>query len=217
MGQKQSPLALRQGINKFSSSAWYASPAKYKSYVQEDFKIRQFLQSNYHSAGIRDIIIQRSAQSIQVRIICARPGLIIGKKGSDVDKAKYGVSAIIKHPVHLTVEEEKKPDLSAKILSESVASQLERRVAFRKAMKRAVQSAMRAGAKGVKIMVSGRLNGAEIARSEKYLEGQLPLHTFRANIDYYIATASTTYGIIGVKVWIYKDDVVNKQKTKGEV
>ena len=139
------------------------------------------------------------------------------EKGSDVDKAKYGVSAIIKHPVHLTVEEEKKPDLSAKILSESVASQLERRVAFRKAMKRAVQSAMRAGAKGVKIMVSGRLNGAEIARSEKYLEGQLPLHTFRANIDYYIATASTTYGIIGVKVWIYKDDVVNKQKTKGEV
>ncbi len=217
MGQKQSPLALRQGINKFSSSAWYASPAKYKSYVQEDFKIRKFLQSNYHSAGIRDIIIQRSAQSIQVRIICARPGLIIGKKGSDVDKAKYGVSAIIKHPVHLNVEEEKKPDLSAKILSEGVASQLERRVAFRKAMKRAVQSAMRAGAKGVKIMVSGRLNGAEIARSEKYLEGQLPLHTFRANIDYYIATASTTYGIIGVKVWIYKDDVVNKQKSKGEV
>lgn len=217
MGQKQSPLALRQGINRFSSSVWYARPDKYKIYIHQDFKIRKFLQSNYHAAGIRDIIIQRSAQSIQVRVLCARPGLIIGKKGSDVDKAKYGLSALIRQPVHLTVDEEKKPDLSAKIVAEGVASQLERRVSFRKAMKRAVQSAMRAGAKGVKIMVSGRLNGAEIARSEKYLEGQLPLHTFKANIDYYIATASTTYGIIGVKVWIYRDDSVVKRKGKEEV
>lgn len=217
MGQKQSPIALRQGINKFSSSSWYASPAKYKLFIQEDLKIRQYLQANYHSAGIKEIQISRSAQSIQVKIICARPGLIIGKKGSDVDKAKYGVSAIIRQPVQLTIEEEKKPDLSAKILAEGVASQLERRVAFRKAMKRAVQSAMRAGAKGVKIMVSGRLNGAEIARSEKYLEGQLPLHTFKANIDYHIATGLTTYGIIGVKVWVYRDDNTKKRKAKEEV
>lgn len=216
MGQKQSPLALRQGINRNSSSMWYAHPSKYKHYVLEDYKIRIYLQKNYHNAGIREMQIQRSAQSIQIKIICARPGLIIGKKGSDVDKAKYGVSSIIKQPVHLTVEEEKKPDLSAKIMAEGVASQLERRVAFRKAMKRAVQSAMRSGASGVKIMVSGRLNGAEIARSEKYLEGRLPLHTFKANIDYYIATASTTYGIIGVKVWIYRDGVVSKRKTKDE-
>lgn len=214
MGQKQSPLALRQGININSTSMWYAHPSKYSRYVQEDFKIRQYLQKNYHSAGIKEIQVLRSAQSIQVKLICARPGLIIGKKGADVDKAKYGVSAIIKQPIHLNVEEEKKPDLCAKIVAEGVASQLERRVAFRKAMKRAVQSAMRAGAKGVKIMVSGRLNGAEIARSEKYLEGQLPLHTFKANIDYYIATASTTYGIIGVKVWVYKDKFVAKRKTK---
>tara|TARA_B100001989_G_scaffold252795_1_gene236247 strand:+ start:1092 stop:1745 length:654 start_codon:yes stop_codon:yes gene_type:complete len=217
MGQKQSPIALRQGINKSSSSVWYARPNKYKQYIQDDFKVRSYLQKNYHSAGIRDIIIQRSAQSIQVRIICSRPGMIIGKKGSDVDKAKYGVSALIRQPVHLSIEEEKKPDLSAKIVSEGVASQLERRVAFRKAMKRAVQAAMRAGAKGIKIMVSGRLNGAEIARSEKYLEGRLPLHTFKANIDYHIATALTTYGIIGIKVWIYKDDVARTKKAKEEV
>lgn len=217
MGQKQSPLALRQGINRFSSSAWYARADKYKQYIQEDFKVRNYLQSNYHNAGIREVNIQRSAQSIQVRVICARPGLIIGKKGADVDKAKYGVSQLIRHPVHLTVEEEKKPDLSSKIVSEGVASQLERRVAFRKAMKRAVQSTMRAGAKGVKIMVSGRLNGAEIARSEKYHEGRLPLHTFRANIDYHHAIASTTYGIIGVKVWIYRDDAAVKKVRKEEV
>jgi len=217
MGQKQSPIALRQGINKFSSSVWYARPDKYRIYIQDDFKIRSYLQKNYHSAGIKDIIIQRSAQSIQIRVVCARPGIIIGKKGSDVDKAKYGVSAIIRQPVHLSVEEEKKPDLCAKIVAEGVASQLERRVAFRKAMKRAVQSTMRAGAKGIKIMVSGRLNGAEIARSEKYLEGRLPLHTFKANIDYHIATALTTYGIIGIKVWIYKDDATRKKKGKEEV
>ena len=217
MGQKQSPIALRQGINKFSSSVWYARPDKYRVYIQDDFKIRSYLQKNYHSAGIKDIIIQRSAQSIQIRVVCARPGIIIGKKGSDVDKAKYGVSAIIRQPVHLSVEEEKKPDLCAKIVAEGVASQLERRVAFRKAMKRAVQSTMRAGAKGIKIMVSGRLNGAEIARSEKYLEGRLPLHTFKANIDYHIATALTTYGIIGIKVWIYKDDATRKKKGKEEV
>ena len=216
MGQKKSPLALRQGINRNSSSLWYAHPKVYKDYIVEDSKIRDYLQKNYHSAAIRDILIQRSSQSLQVRIVCARPGLIIGKKGSDVDKAKYSVSAIVRQPVHLTVEEEKKPDLSAKIVAEAVASQLERRVAFRKAMKRSVQSTMRSGASGVKIMVSGRLNGAEIARSEKYLEGRLPLHTFKADIDYYIATASTTYGIIGVKVWIYRDKVKSKRKTKEE-
>jgi small subunit ribosomal protein S3 len=172
------------------------------------------MQKNYHSSGIKEIIIQRSAQSIQVRAVCARPGMIIGRKGADIDKAKYGISAAIRKPVQLTVEEERKPDLSAKIVAEGIASQLQRRVAFRKAMKRAVQAAMRAGAKGVKVMVSGRLNGAEIARSEKYHEGQLPLHTFRANIDYHIATGLTTYGIIGVKVWIYRDEAIRKKKVK---
>lgn len=218
MGQKQSPIALRQGINRFSSSTWYARPKKYKQYIHEDIKIREFIQKDYHRAGLRDVIIQRSSQNIQVRVICARPGMIIGRKGADIDKAKYGISTVIKRPVQLTVEEERKPDLSAKIVAEGIAAQLERRVAFRKAMKRAVQAAMRAGAKGVKVMVSGRLNGAEIARSEKYHEGQLPLHTFRANIDYYIATGLTTYGIIGVKVWIYRDEAaVRSKKEKKEV
>ena len=182
-----------------------------------DYDVRSYIEKRYAQAGIESILITRQAQSIQVVVRASRPGVIIGKKGSDIDKLKLEVSKIVNMPAHVTIEEYKRPDTSAKLVAENIASQLKRRVQFRKAMKRAVQSSMRAGAKGVKIIVSGRLNGAEIARSESYLEGRVPLHTFRANIDYYIATAKTTYGIIGVKVWIYRDEAVQKPKQKEEV
>ncbi len=213
MGQKQDPIALRLGINKTSSSCWYASKAKYKQFILEDVKLRSYIEKKYESAGIQNILIQRPTQSLQVRIICARPGVIIGRKGSDIDKLRNDISNLMGMSAHVNIEEYKKPDLSAKLVAESIANQLKRRVQFRKAMKRAVQNTMRAGAKGVKVIISGRLNGAEIARSEGTHEGRVPLHTFRADIDYYIATAKTTYGIIGVKVWIFREELVgNKQK-----
>lgn len=215
MGQKQNPIGLRLGIVHTSPSVWYAPKGKtYIHNIMNDASIREFIQKRYEQAGIESIAIVRSAQSVQVTISSSRPGVIIGKKGSDVDKLKFLLSKIAGVPANVTIQEYKKPDLSAKLVSENIAMQLRRRIQFRKAMKRAVQSTMRAGAKGVKIIVSGRLNGAEIARSESYHEGRVPLHTFRANIDYYIATAKTTYGILGVKVWIFRDDVAGKQVKK---
>ena len=213
MGQKQNPNALRQGITKRSTSAWFARGEQYKSYIMQDFLLRSFIQKHYGSAGIDKIVIERPAGSIEVKIHCSRPGILIGKKGSDVDKIRHELSALLMLPIHVSIQEVKKIDLSAKLVSESIASQLERRIQFRKAMKRAVQSTMRAGAKGIKVMISGRLNGAEIARSESYHEGRVPLHTFRADIDYHIAEAQTTYGIIGIKVWIFRDEVL-KTKVK---
>ncbi|MEC8977950.1 MAG: 30S ribosomal protein S3 [Pseudomonadota bacterium] len=213
MGQKQNPVALRLGINKTSSSCWYAGKAQYKENIMEDFKLRQYIEKNYSAAGIASVLIQRTSQNIQVRISCAKPGIIIGKKGSDIDKMRAELSNLMGKAIHLSIDEYRKPDLSAKLVAESIANQLKRRVQFRKAMKRAMQSTIRAGAKGIKILVSGRLNGAEIARSEGCHEGRVPLHTFKADIDYYIATAKTTYGIIGVKVWIFREDpVLTKQK-----
>ena len=216
MGQKQNPNALRQGITKRSSSAWYASAGKYTEYVQQDFALRTYMQKHYANAGIHDIVIERPAGSIQVKVHCSRPGILIGKKGSDVDKIRHELSALIRVPVHVAVQEVKKVDLSAKLVAESITGQLERRIQFRKAMKRAVQNTMRAGAKGIKIMISGRLNGAEIARSESYHEGRVPLHTFRADIDYHIAEALTTNGIIGVKVWIFRDEVLRTKTQEAE-
>lgn len=213
MGQKQNPNALRQGITKRSTSAWFARGDQYKSYIMQDFVLRCFIQKHYGSAGIEKIVVERPAGSIEVKIHCSRPGILIGKKGSDVDKIRHELSALLMLPIHVSIQEVKKIDLSAKLVSESIASQLERRIQFRKAMKRAVQSTMRAGAKGIKVMISGRLNGAEIARSESYHEGRVPLHTFRADIDYHIAEAQTTYGIIGIKVWIFRDEVL-KTKVK---
>lgn len=213
MGQKQDPIALRLGINKSSSSSWYANKTKYKQFILEDFKLRNYIQNKYEAAGIQSVTIQRPTHSLQVKIACARPGIIIGRKGSDIDQLRRNISALMGLSAHVSIEEYKKPDLSAKLVAESIANQLKRRVQFRKAMKRAVQSTMRAGAKGVKVIISGRLNGAEIARSEGCHEGRVPLHTFRADIDYYIATAKTTYGIIGVKVWVYREELAgNKQK-----
>ena len=208
MGQKQNPNALRQGITKRSPSAWFARGEKYSDFVQQDFALRSFIQKHYNNAGVKDVVIERPSESIQVKIYCSRPGILIGKKGSDVDKIRHELSQLLKQAVHVTIHEVKKIDLSAKLVAESITGQLVRHIQFRKAMKRAVQNTMRAGAKGIKVMISGRLNGAEIARSESYHEGRVPLHTFRADIDYHIAEALTTYGIIGVKVWIFKDEVL---------
>ncbi len=206
MGQKQNPNALRLQINKQASSVWFAKGDKYIDNVQRDFKLRSHINVVYKAASIHDVLIQRYTDTAQVIISCARPGVLIGKKGADANRIKNEVENILQLSSSVTVQEFKKPDLSARLIADSISSQLERRVQFRKAMKRAVSSAMRAGAKGIKVIISGRLNGAEIARSESYHEGRVPLHTFKANIDYYLSTAKTTYGIIGVKVWVYTDD-----------
>ena len=206
MGQKQNPNALRLQINKQASSVWFAKGGKYIDNIHRDLKLRSHINLAYKAASIHDVLIHRFTDTAQVTISCARPGVLIGKKGADANRIKHEVENILQLSSSVTVQEFKKPDLSARLIADSIASQLERRVQFRKAMKRAVSSAMRAGAKGIKVIISGRLNGAEIARSESYHEGRVPLHTFKANIDYYLSTAKTTYGIIGVKVWVYTDD-----------
>ncbi len=213
MGQKVDPNAIRLGINKTAYSKWFAKGADYAAFIQTDIKVRKFIQDGYKDAGISSIQIERPAQNAHVIITCARPGLIIGKKGTDSEILRRKLSIILNSPVHVSVEEEKKDQTNAKLVAENIASQLERRVMFRKAMKKTLQSTMRAGAKGIKIIVSGRLGGAEIARSEMVKEGRVPLHTFRSNVDYYIAEAHTTYGVIGVKVWIYKGEVYSKKES----
>lgn len=212
MGQKANPNGLRLGINKSSHSRWFAAGADYAKNVHSDIELRKYIEKTYKSAGISTIKIERPASNAHVIICCARPGIIIGKKGTDAEILKRKLSMILGSAVHVTVEEEKKESLVAKLVAESIAGQLERRVMFRKAMKKSVQNTMRAGAKGIKVMVSGRLGGAEIARSEAYREGRVPLHTFRSNIDYHIAEAHTLYGVIGVKVWIYKGEIYSTKK-----
>lgn len=207
MGQKVHPVGFRLGINKPWSSVWYADKDTYAGYVDSDSKVRDYLEDELKPAGVSKIKIERPAKNAKVTIYAARPGVIIGKKGSDVEDLRRKVSQIIGMPAHVIIEEVAKPDLDAKLVAESVAQQLERRVMFRRAMKRAVQNAMRAGAKGIRINVAGRLGGAEIARTEWYREGRVPLHTLRADIDYSTARANTTYGVIGIKVWIYKGDL----------
>ena len=210
MGQKQNPIALRLGVNKTSSSAWFARGQDYIDNFMSDLRLRDYINHVYKAANIHDIIIKRFSDTVEVRIFCSRPGIIIGKKGADASRLKIQVENITQQSTTITVEEFKKADMSSKIVAESIAQQLERRVQFRKAMKRAVQNARRSGALGIKVIISGRLNGAEIARSESYHEGRVPLHTFRADIDYYSARAKTTYGIIGIKVWIFKDEILKK-------
>jgi small subunit ribosomal protein S3 len=178
--------------------------------VAEDDKIRKFLKKELYYAGIADIIIERTAKRLRVTIVAARPGIIIGKKGADIEKLKTRLQNMVQKPVALNIREEKRPQASAQLAAENVATQLERRVAFRRAMKKVIQAAQKAGAKGIKVQVAGRLGGAEMARTEWYLEGRVPLHTLRAKIDYGFATAYTTYGIIGVKVWIFKGEVLQK-------
>lgn len=211
MGQKVNPIGIRLGITKQWKSVWYASK-NYPTLLNQDINLRRELKKKLYAAGISYIQIQRPANNAVVTIHSARPGVIIGKKGGSVEGLRQDISDTLGVPVHLNIEEVKKPDLDATLVAESIAQQLEQRVMFRRAMKRAVTSAMKGGAKGIKICVSGRLGGAEIARSEAYREGRVPLHTFRADIDYGVAESKTTYGIIGVKVWICKGEVVSQKK-----
>ncbi|MGD9982738.1 MAG: 30S ribosomal protein S3 [Porticoccaceae bacterium] len=208
MGQKVHPTGYRLGIVKRHTSIWYADKREYAKRLIADLQVRKLIQDKLSHASVSRIEIERPSASARITIHTARPGIVIGKKGEDVDRLRAEVAAALGVPVHINIEEIRKPDLDAALVAQSVAQQLQRRVMFRRAMKRAVQNAMRQGAQGVKVQVGGRLGGAEIARTEWYREGRVPLHTLRADIDYATAEAATTYGIIGIKVWIFKGEVL---------
>ena len=208
MGQKVHPTGIRLGIVKKHTSTWYAGNDDYSEKLYADLKVREYIQKLLANASVSRVDIERPASTAKITIHTARPGIVIGKKGEDVEKLRTEISKQMGVPVHINIEEIRKPDLDAKLVADSVAGQLERRVMFRRAMKRAVQNAMRQGAEGIRIQVGGRLGGAEIARSEWYREGRVPLHTLRADIDYATSEALTTYGILGVKVWIFKGEVI---------
>ena len=210
MGQKVNPIGLRLGINRNWNSRWFPGVQNTPVNIAEDHKMRKFLKKELYYAGVSEIIIERAAKKIRVTVVAARPGLIIGKKGADIEKVKESLKALIKKDVAINIKEVKRPQSNAQLAAENVAIQLEKRVAFRRAMKKVIQGAIKSGAKGIKIKVSGRLAGAEMARTEWYMEGRVPLHTLRAKIDYGFAEAMTTYGIIGVKVWIFKGEVLQK-------
>jgi len=210
MGQKVNPIGLRLGINRNWESRWFPNFKTAPAALGEDHKIRTFLKKELYYAGVANIIIERTVKRLRVTIVAARPGIIIGKKGADIEKLKTAVQKLVGKPISINIKEEKKAQTSAQLVAENVATQLERRVAFRRAMKKVMQGAQRSGAKGIKVAVAGRLGGAEMARTEWYLEGRVPLHTLRAKIDYGFAEAHTTYGIIGVKVWIFKGEVLTK-------
>ena len=215
MGQKVHPTGIRLGITKEWTSTWYADSRLYAEYVHGDFLVREFLKKKLSEASVSRIQIERPAKKIQITINTARPGIVIGKKGEDIEKLRHEVAKLIGMPiqdVRINIAEIRKPELDAQLVAEGIAQQLERRVMFRRAMKRAVTNTMRLGALGVKVKVGGRLNGAEIARSEWYHEGRVPLHTLRADIDYGFAEAHTTYGVIGVKFWIFKGEVFDNPK-----
>jgi small subunit ribosomal protein S3 len=210
MGQKVNPIGLRLGINRNWESRWYPSFNSAPANLGEDHKIRTFLKKELYYAGVSNIIIERTAKRLRVTIVAARPGIIIGKKGADIEKLKNNLQKLIGKNISVNIKEEKKAMTSAQLVAENVATQLERRVAFRRAMKKVMQNAQRSGAKGIKVAVAGRLGGAEMARTEWYREGRVPLHTLRAKIDYGFAEAHTTYGIIGIKVWVFKGEVLTK-------
>ncbi|EAJ5682979.1 30S ribosomal protein S3 [Campylobacter lari] len=210
MGQKVNPIGLRLGINRNWESRWFPTKANLVENIGEDYKIRTFLKRKLYYAGISQILVERTAKKLRVTVVAARPGIIIGKKGSDVDILRKELQDLIKKEVNINIKEERKAGASAQLAAESVATQLEKRIAFRRAMKKVIQGAQKAGAKGIKVSVSGRLGGAEMARTEWYLEGRVPLHTLRAKIDYGFAEAHTTYGNIGIKVWIFKGEVLQK-------
>ena len=208
MGQKVHPTGFRLGVVKKHNANWYAKGKTYKENLIEDLKVRDFLRNKLRFSSVSKVEIDRSAQNFTVSIHTSRPGIIIGKKGEEIENIKKSIEKIVNRPAQVQIKEVRKPDLDATILAEGIAQQLERRVQFRRAMKRAVQSALRQGAKGVRTEVSGRLGGAEIARTEWYREGRVPLHTLRADVDYGTAEAATTYGIIGVKVWVYRGEIM---------
>ena len=207
MGHKVNPIGIRLGISKDWNSKWFAGKRQYAEHLVSDLKVRELLKEKLAQAGVSKILINRPQKNADITIFTARPGVVIGKKGEDIEKLRREVSKIMGVDAHINVSEVRKQELDAQLVAESIAQQLERRIMFRRAMKRSVQNAMRLGALGIKVNVAGRLNGAEIARSEWYREGRVPLHTLRADIDYGLAEARTTYGVIGVKVWIYKGEI----------
>ncbi len=208
MGQKVHPLALRLGFTKNWRSLWFAERRDFSRNIREDFKIREYINEKFKQAAVSMVVIERLAEQIKVRIHSARPGVIIGRRGADIDRLRADLGKITSREIAIDIQEIKNPSADAQLVAQSVAFQLEKRVAFRRAMKRAIEQARAAGAKGIKIRCSGRLGGAELARTEKYHEGKVPLQTLRADIDYGFAQALTTYGLLGVKVWIYKGDVI---------
>jgi len=216
MGQKINPIGFRLGINRTWDSRWYANTGEYGQLLHEDLKIRKFLEKELKQAAVSKIVIERPHKKCRVTIHSARPGIIIGKKGADIEKLRKKISQFTDAETHLNIVEVRKPEVDATLVAQSIAQQLERRVAFRRAMKRAVQSAMRLGAQGIKITSGGRLGGAEIARIEWYREGRVPLHTLRADIDYGTAEAETAYGIIGIKVWIFKGEILEHDPMASE-
>ena len=215
MGQKVNPYGIRLGINKTWSSRWF-SKSEYTKLLHEDLKIKSYVEKKLKNASISKINIERAAKKLRLSIYSSRPGIIIGKKGADIETLKKDLSNMSNLEVFLDIKEVRKPEVEAKLVAENIASQLEKRISFRRAMKKAVQSAMRLGAKGVKVVCSGRLGGAEIARTEKYHEGSVPLHTLRGDIDYSTAEAETTYGICGIKVWINKGEILSKDPYASE-
>ena len=220
MGQKVNPIGLRLGINRGWDSIWFSKKRDYGKLLIEDFKIREYVKKNVVNSGVSQVMIERTSKKCIISIYTSRPGYVIGKKGSDIEKIKKSLSKISNTEISLNIKEVKRPELNAYLVAENIAQQLVKRIAFRKTMKRAIQSALRLGAKGIRVCLSGRLNGNEIARTEWLREGSVPLHTFRADVDYAEAEALTAYGLIGVKVWIYKGEIFSKKsnnKDKGNV
>jgi small subunit ribosomal protein S3 len=216
MGQKVHPIGIRLGISKDWNSTWYAERGEYAEMLNSDLAVRAYLTKRLEQAAVSRIQIERPAKTARITIHTARPGIVIGKKGEDIERLRREVTARMGVPTHISVAEIRKPELDAQLVAEGIAQQLERRIMFRRAMKRAVGNSMRLGALGIKVKLSGRLNGADIARSEWYREGQVPLHTLRADVDYGVVEAATTYGILGVKVWIYKGEVFDLYAAKAE-
>jgi len=216
MGQKVNPIGFRLGINRGWDSVWFSKKRDYGKLLIEDYKIRDYIKKNVVNSGVSQVIIERTSKKCIVSIYTSRPGFVIGKKGSDIEKIKNSLSKISNTEISLNIKEVKKPELNAYLVAENIAQQLVKRIAFRKAMKRAIQSALRLGAKGIRVCVAGRLAGNEIARTEWLREGSVPLHTFRAEVDYAEAEALTAYGIIGVKVWIYKGEVFNEKSKESK-
>jgi small subunit ribosomal protein S3 len=212
MGQKIHPTGFRLSVLRNWSSKWYANSKAFPGMLQEDLKVREFLKQKLAHAAVSKIIIERPAKNAKITIFSARPGIVIGKKGEDIESLKAQLQKLLHVPVHINIEEVRKPELDAQLIADSITQQLQKRIMFRRAMKRAITNAMRLGAQGIKIMSAGRLNGIEIARTEWYREGRVPLHTLRADIDYGTSEAKTTYGIIGVKVWVFKGEVLTKHE-----
>lgn len=215
MGQKVNPFLLRIGFIKTWNSRWFAKPKEYSSFIGEDYKIRKFIKNKFKQASISSIIIERLAERIKIRILSARPGIIIGRHGADIERLREDLNNILKREISIDIEEVKNPGIDAQLVAENITLQLEKRIAFRRAVKRAMEQSMTSGAKGIKVSCAGRLNGAELSRTETYKQGKIPLQTLRADINYGFAEALTTYGLIGVKVWLYKGEILLEKGHQG--